>query len=174
MRVSGIQERGSVFINGKAAHRSYPFGGDRNGLSVHGYLGTFTHTIRNGWRMGFLTHLYQTERMTDVGFWPERNRPSNKKNWFLEDNGGPRRSQMVGPSHHTDHTTVNGHVEEEDIKGSTWISKDAQWIPRVQGICRPGSVKWSVETVLVVWKARVEERQFTTLVVYYKSRNPEI
>ena len=36
---------------------------------------------------------------------------------------------MAAPFHHKDLATVHGHVQAEDCKGSTWISKDAHVAP---------------------------------------------
>ncbi len=83
-----------------------------------------------------------------------------KKNWFSQtmEDRGKWNAKMDSPSHHTDHTTVHGNVEEEDTKESTWISKDTRWITIVQGIFRPVSVMWSVEkeSVLFTMKRQSE------------------
>ena len=84
--------------------------------------------------------LYHPVRMTYGGFCPLipsgrdngwgflvcPNPSGKKKIRFLDDNGGPRRVKVVASSHHMYHATVNGHVEESDTKGSTWISKDTR------------------------------------------------
>ena len=51
---------------------------------------------------------------------------TEKKNRFLSDNGGSRRTKVVSSPHHAYRATVNGHVEGVDTKGSTWISKDTR------------------------------------------------
>ena len=43
---------------------------------------------------------------------------------FLSYSDGPRRDKVDSSPHNTDHTSLHGHVEETDTKGSTWISKD--------------------------------------------------
>ncbi len=60
------------------------------------------------------------------------------------------KTKVTAPSHHMDRATVHGRVEEEDTKGSTWISKEARWTTRAQGICGPASAMWLVEKTLVV------------------------
>ena len=51
---------------------------------------------------------------------------------------------MAAPFHHKDRGTVHGHVQAEDCKGSTWISKDTH-----------------VATVsLLGWKKRLHKENF--------------
>ncbi len=85
----------------------------------------FTYTMRYGWRMGGLDHPYQSERMTDGGFCPDRNRPWKGKKlifgrqWRGEEGESGR---TFPPQRPRNSTWTRG-----DTQGSTWISKDTWW-----------------------------------------------
>ncbi len=63
--------------------------------------------------------------MTDGGFWSVRT--YSKKIDFAQDNGGPRRVNGAVSSHHTDHVTLHGHVEETNTtKAHEGVNLDLQ------------------------------------------------
>jgi len=41
-----VNVKSEIFVEWKGEHQSYPFGGFRSSLSVDGYLGPFSYTIR--------------------------------------------------------------------------------------------------------------------------------
>ena len=74
---------------------------------------------------GFGT-LIQTGTDDGWGFWARPYPSVERKKLIFGRQGGTRRTKVAAPSHHKDRVTVHGHVETQDTKGSTWISKDVR------------------------------------------------